>query len=189
MTATKITPGLITTLVGATGLPASAGYEHLSTTTASGAATYVFETMETGYDYSFYGRDIIPGTDAQEGYFQLGVAGPSYSNSGYLNNSVRSTTGSLNGRQDTTHITGSQSSSGNATNERTFNGIELFDPATASSFTSWRMWGTQELSDGTHQCISGSGFFPTDVAHTCIKFIFNSGTLSGVFKAYRRPSA
>ena len=105
MTATKITPGLITTLVGATGLPASAGFEYISSVTASSSASVSFTSMATGYDYLMVGTNCKNATDGVHNRIELGISGPTYRTSNY-----RSGTGSH-------YIASSYASSANITTD------------------------------------------------------------------------
>ena len=56
MAATKITPGLITSIAGVAG---GGGFEFVSAVTASASASVTFENMtSTGYDYLLVGSNI-----------------------------------------------------------------------------------------------------------------------------------
>ena len=83
MTATKITPGLITTLVGATGLPAASGWQFVSLQTASSDTSIAWEGFEAGYDYQIVCHGLDRTADGSTTW-QVGVgATPTYRTVGY----------------------------------------------------------------------------------------------------------
>ena len=194
MTATKITPGLITTLVGATGLPASAGYEFVSSVTASSSATVAFTTMTTGYDWKIIAIHILGASDGVNFNATLGVAGPTYRTSGYEGavsqlwyNSSTPTGGGMGA-----NILLNSSTIGNASADEGVHvvNLELYDPANASTDTAFTMNGQHSNTNNTKSTLAASGHYTTSEANVAISFQFSSGNIaSGLFKLYRRPNA
>lgn len=193
MTATKITPGLITTLVGATGLPASAGYEFVSSVTASGDSTISFTNMTTGYDWKYELLNVLLGTDNV--YFDalVGIAGPTYRTSSYLDQQTEiwGHTASVSRGQQTAKIRFYSYGIGNAADEGTwFTDITFFDPANSAIDTVWSKKGMYTNSSASESSGYSGGHYTTAEAHTSIQFSASSGTIaSGTFKQYRRANA
>jgi hypothetical protein len=189
MTATKITPGLITTLVGATGLPASAGYEFVSSVTASTSTTVAFTSMATGYDYRIQ-WDNLQGSANTTISAELGVTGPTYRTSAYLGQVTKIAATTPETTTATANIMLSRGSIGNATDEKCAGYIEIRDPANASTDTFWLAYGGFRNNVNVYEFMWSGGFNSTAEAHTAIQFKMATGTIAtGFFKLYRRPNA
>lgn len=189
MAATKITPGLITTLVGATGLPAASGWEFVSLTTASSSATVVV-SFDAGYDYLTTITNCQPASDGQHLYAQVAVSGPTYRTSGYQSQaSVISNGGTSATVAATGHFQLTHDSWGNATDEKGCMDVTIYDPRGATD-TFLIHNGYYQTSSNVPYANFGGGFHTTDEAMTDMKFYFASGNIAtGFFKLYRRPNA
>jgi hypothetical protein len=189
MTATKITPGLITTLAGATGLPASAGFEFVSAVSASTSATVSFTGLDAGYDHKIIIQTLRPVTDGTLLGMVLGVSGPTYRTSNYLSRvrvgyyaSQTASTTNVNLHPAFTL--------GNAVNELASFDIDIFDPGNASVKTVTFHHGMMFQTTATQHWTGGASLYTTAEAHTAVQFAMNSGNiLAGEFKHYRRPNA
>jgi hypothetical protein len=192
MTATKITPGLITTLAGATGLPASAGFEYVSSVTASSSATVAFTTMTTGYDYLLVATNCKNATDNVDIKIELGITGPTYRTSGYRSGTgfhyIASSYGSSANITADIRLTGI--GVGNVDPERYDFALNIIDPA--NSGTNTTTFGLMHWFNSSNNMMVGPtyGIYTSDEAHTALKFYAASGAItSGLFKLYRRPNA
>tara|TARA_R110000787_G_scaffold164299_5_gene277398 strand:- start:617 stop:1189 length:573 start_codon:yes stop_codon:yes gene_type:complete len=190
MTATKITPGLITTLVGATGLPASAGYSLVSTINASSSTTVDISSMESGYDYLINVTMWKGSTNITlSGY--VGIAGPTFRTANYRAHwAVINYGGTSGAGQVTDHVPiGYTASSGDADEESLFR-VELFDPANASVKTQFFNRSNTCNSSNNQYSVHSQGKYLTAEANTDFRFYVSSGNIaSGIFKIYRRPNA
>jgi hypothetical protein len=203
MTATKITPGLITTLVGATGLPASAGLEYISTTTASSSATVEITGMAEGYDYMVQLEEVLPATDAQTLVAVVGVGGtPTWRASatymyqqmaiGYVS-SMYGEYNAGSGSLGSYFVVGTENGAqdqGNATNEQLAGELLIRNPGRSSTATTGTFLGDYGTNGG-YRILGLTGFrHVTAEAVTSIKFYYLSGNIAtGTFNLYRRPNA
>ena len=123
-------------------MQSDAGWEFISTVTASASATIAFTNMVAGYDYQYVFENIVGATDTNEFMCQIGVTTPTYRTSGY-----KTTTSQINNAgtsistTDTTQIslvpTGGQEM-GNSTDEALHRvEITFSDPAGTDNKTSW----------------------------------------------------
>jgi hypothetical protein len=193
MTATKITPGLITTLVGATGLPVASGWEYVSTVTASSSSTLDFTNMTTGYDWQYEMQNIMPGTNQVYIRGYLGVAGPTYRTSSYADLGCTVWSGSASsGTPATAHIQFGYGQTGSASGKGIpYMILTLFDPANSGTKTVYDKKGNwRYYYDSAYANEMGGGNYTSAEAHTSVRFYPVSGNFaSGIIKQYRRPNA
>lgn len=188
MTATKITPGLITSVAGVSGLPTPSGYEFVSSVTANNsAATVAFTNQVSGYDYQYRWSNLTPATNDSTWRAQLGTSGPTYITSGYLGTSME-----VNSSASVTsyEYTGYMAISANA-----YDGTEpdsaaghwnVFDPA-GSGVTKIMGQCIHRNSGHTFYNSLQNWYNSTAASHTAIKFYFAAGNVeAGVIVQYRR---
>jgi hypothetical protein len=178
------------TVQGVLDLVPAGGYEYVSNSAGAGATNLAFTNMASGYDYIYISGSILPATDTQDFDAELGVAGPTYRTSSYLQASARHHPAdqSTGGTQSTTHIAISQeaSSVGNATDEGIhFMELTLLDPAAASD-THFMSRCMQRDAAANWDIVGSGGMYNGAEAHTSIKFTFTSGNLTGTIYQYRR---
>jgi hypothetical protein len=190
MTATKITPGLITSIAGVAG---GGGWEYVSTVTASSSSTLDFTNMTTGYDWQYEMQNIMPGTNQVYIRGYLGVAGPTYRTSSYadLGCTVWSSSTS-SATASTSHIQFGYAQTGSASGKGVpYMILTLFDPANSGTKTVYDKKGNwRYYHDSSYSNEMGGGDYTSAEAHTCVRFYPDSGNFaSGLIKQYRRPNA
>lgn len=193
MAATKITPGLITTLVGATGLPAAGGFSYVSSVTASTSATLAFTNMASGYDYMYKFYLILPVTDNVLMKAELGVAGPTYRTSNYdtMWGTERSSAYQESGvLTSAITVAGYQGNVADPEEGITTYTMTLYSPADSGEMTTLYGNGYHHNYQSYTYISQIAGYYSVAEAHTSIKWYYSSGNIaSGVIKQYRRPNA
>jgi hypothetical protein len=170
-----------------TNLPAS-GWGFVSQVVSAGASTISFTNMVSGYDYMYITGPMI-GTIDTDFWYYLGVAGPTYRTSGYLNGSGNiSSGGTSSGTANTTEfmVNNGSGNVGASTDE----GIQymetvLLDPAGTTDTHVHTTCSSRDSAGTYDQCISG-GLLNLAEAHTSIRFQFSGGTMTGTILQYRR---
>jgi len=171
---------------------AGGGWEFVSTTTASGAANYQATGLAAGYDYKVTGYSVKVGTDGQMIRFVFGTGGtPTYqtSNYSYAHDGNYGGTEAGDSGLNASNIPFTATAPGNSTNEQGVVDATLFNPADASNYTHllYTWMGVNTTPDG--MAYQGGGFWEDNTAVTALKIEPASGTISGVFKLYRRANA
>mgnify|MGYP003666534534 FL=1 len=187
-----IPAGDIISISGVAGAAASAGYEFVSSVTASSSATVEFTTMTTGYDYLLVAHNCKNAADNVDIKVELGITGPTYRTSGYRSGNgfhyVASSYGSSANITADIRLTGAPV--GNVDPERYDFALNIIDPANSgSNTTTFGLINWFNTSNG--QMVGQSyGIYTSNEAHTALKFSTSSGNItSGIFKLYKRPSA
>ena len=189
--------GQVLTSAGAGAAPAfeaipaqvGAGWEFISTITASNASDIVFESMTTGYDWSFVGSNMIAKTDSQIFNTLVGIAGPTYRTANYLGHTFDMAAGGANGTDKTSQFGTHRTNQGTGTAEQFGFQAFLIDPANASTKTNFQSFGGSHNA-GSHLSVDvGFGYNTAEEAHTCVKFVMASGNIDGKVDVYRRPNA
>ena len=189
MTATKITPGLITTLAGATGFPAPSGYSLVSTINASSSTTVDISGMESGYDYMI-NITQWKGSANITFYGYVGVAGPTFRTANYRSHWAEiNYSGASGGAQETNRVPISYTAASGDTDEESHFRVELLDPANASVKTQFFNRGATCNSSNNQYSVHAQGKYLTAEANTDFRFYVSSGNIaSGIFKVYRRAN-
>jgi hypothetical protein len=190
MTATKITPGLITTLAGATGLPASAGFEFLSQITCSTSSTIdITSVITAGYDYQFIAYGIDLSADAY-----LRCTFSSDNNSSQITSAYYSGGNSAGGTWNTANVAfGSLMHTGTVMDHihgEVFFDMHLYNPMDSSNQTTIH---ANVGSSNTSNVIRLNSAFTeqrSDVAVNAVRIYPSSGNFNtGEVFIYRRPNA
>ena len=171
-----------------TGTPL-AGWEFISTITADNASDIVFESMTTGYDWSFVGSNMIAKTDTQLFNTLVGIAGPTYRTSSYLGHTFDMAAGGANGSDKTSQFGTHRTNQGTGTAEQFGFQAFLIDPANASTKTNFQSFGGCHNAGSYLTIDIGFGYYNSAEAHTCVKFVMASGNIDGKVDVYRRPNA
>ena len=175
-----------------TALPASGGWVFVSQVASGGSppTTMSFTNMVAGYDYLYVTGPMLPSSDAIDFWYYLGVAGPTYRTSGYLNGSGNVGSGGTSvGTANTTEMMindGNGPAVGSATDE----GIQfmetiLLNPAGTTDTHVHTVCSYRDNTGAYNQCNTG-GLLNLAEAHTSIKFNFTAGTMTGTILQYRR---
>ena len=165
------------------------GWEFVSTITASDASDIVFESMTTGYDWSFVGSNMIAKTDTQLFNILVGIAGPTYRTSNYLCHTFDFAAGGGNGTDKTSQFATHRTNQGTGTAEQFGFQAFLIDPANASTKTNFQSFGGCHNAGSYLTVDIGFGYYNSAEAHTCVKFVMASGNIDGKVDVYRRPNA
>jgi len=172
---------------------AGGGWEFVSLITASAIEDIDFTNMVSGYDYQYITRDMIPGTNDGVNYIgELGVAGPTFrGSSGYLTSFTCITNSGTSFSEEPTNnirmVHPGVLALGDQTNEALYRYIlELSDPATAGTKTSFYGYGTIYSNSPEMVAITVAGVYTTAEAHTSMRFTPNNGNLTGKVYQYRR---
>ena len=184
--------GQILTSAGAGSPPtfaAGGGWEFVSTITADNASDIVFESMTTGYDWSFVGSNMIAKTDTQLFNTLVGIAGPTYRTSSYLGHTFDMAAGGANGSDKTSQFGTHRTNQGTGTAEQFGFQAFLIDPANASTKTNFQSFGGCHNAGSYLTIDIGFGYYNSAEAHTCVKFVMASGNIDGKVDVYRRPNA
>jgi hypothetical protein len=170
-----------------TGIPRD-GWEFVSAVTASNSATVSFTGFETGYDYRIDFYNLLPASDSQDVYLQLGISGPTYRTSGYLSIVGGTSVGAANAVAHTTVMMLNQEYTGNAADEHTFGYVEIKDPAAAAD-TYMFGHGQNTGANSTEYLWTAGSHYTTAEAIDAVKIYMQSGNLStGEFKLYKRAN-
>jgi hypothetical protein len=165
------------------------GWEFVSTITAANASDIVFESMTTGYDWSFVGSNMTPRTDTQLFHTLVGIAGPTYRTANYLSHTFDMAAGGANGTDKTAQFGTHRTNQGTGTAEQFGFQAFLIDPANASTATNFQSFGGSHNA-GSHLSVDiGFGYNTAEEAHTCVKFLMASGNIDGKVDVYRRKNA
>lgn len=188
MTATKITPGLITTLVGATGLPASAGYQYVSSVTASSSSTITFTGLEAGYDYQVCATQVVYSGTGSFPTWRVGIADGTIRTTGYISQGSSYETSTNNATSSGTVGFELRHVSHAGTYEHTYQ-FDFIAPMTSGTKTSMLWWGSGRGSSNSANYFGG-GVYNTAEANERIQFFHtNKDVNTGLFKLYKRPNA
>ena len=168
------------------------GYELLSATTCSSTSLVSLETMEAGYHYRLIGSNLIPASNNQDLFVQIGTSGPSYATSGY-----QYIVGGYLGTSHTKEVSTSASQfrlvgqgGGTATGEQLFCDIQILNPALATGRT--HLYGNVGGKEQGGNMIEQNfvGFRSTAEANTAVKIYFaGSNIASGTVYFYRIADA
>ena len=173
-------------------IPAAAGWGFVSQIASGGSppTTMSFTNMSAGYDYLYVTGPMLPSTDATDFWYHLGVAGPTYRTSGYLNGSgnINSGGGSTGTAQTTELLI--NDGNGPAVGDVIDEGINfmetiLLNPAGTTDTHTHTVCSYRDNTGAYNQCLVG-GLYNGAEAHTCVKFQFSGGTMTGTILQYRR---
>jgi hypothetical protein len=172
-------------------VPAGGGWGFVSQVASGGSppTTMSFTNMAAGYDYLYVTGPMLPSTDSTDFWYYLGVAGPTYRTSGYLNGSGNvGSGGGSTGTANTTEmmINDGGGNVGSAADE----GIQfmetiLLNPAGTTDTHVHTVCSSRDAGGAYNQCITG-GLLNAAEAHTSIRFNFSGGTMTGTILQYRR---
>ena len=171
---------------------AGGGWEFVSTTTASGAANYQATGLASGYDYKVTGYSVKVGTDGQmlRSVFGTGST-PTYqtTNYTYAIDGAYGGTEAAESHNNASNIPFTGSAPGNSTNEQGIIDITIYNPADTANYTHMLFQFLHVNTTPDPMTYQGGGFWEDNTAVTALKIEPASGTLSGVFKLYRRANA
>ena len=173
-------------------VPAGGGWQFVSSATASDSATLAFTNMEAGYDYQYSFGEIHSASDGVYFYCQVGVAGPTYRTSGYIQQATGiNTSGTSYSTEETDAFlcVGSVERLGTGTDEALKIGsVTLHNPASSALKTG--ALGSSSVYGYSPQPSTNmmAGHYNTTAeANVACRFLCSSGNItSGTVYQYRR---
>ncbi len=172
----------------------SAGWEFVSSQTASSSSSIDFTGFASGYDYQVVCYAYVPASDATAIYMRMGTgAGPTYQATSYMQANDGISGGVQAGGGDSgseTYMPVFGATVGTGTNEQVSFRTEIYNPADASNFTTILTQSVAYQSSPSYAGFIAGGWRVSAEAHTGVRFLSSSGNIaSGEFFLYRRPNA
>jgi hypothetical protein len=172
---------------------AGGGWEYVSVVTASNSATVAFTSMATGYDWKIVATNVLAISDGVDFGATLGISGPTYRTSNYQG-AVSQVwyNGNATGADLSHDIAMSSTTIGAANVDEGLHiiNLELYDPANASTDTTYTVFGQHSNIGNSKSILLTSGHYTDSEAHVAVSFQFSTGNISaGVFKLYKRANA